>query len=140
MRISDWSADVCSTDLPRHGAPAVAGAHDRHQDLEHVADRAETAIGDRPRLGHVRGDDLLGAVARITQRSGEERLPSGIDMPQLVGRQDARGEKADQAHGDDREALRSEEPTSEFQSLMRISYAAFGLKETKRKSTHHTSS
>src|SRR3546814_12620770 len=68
---------------PRHGAPAVAGAHDRHQDLEHVADRAETAIGDRPRLGHVRGDDLLGAVARITQRSGEERLPSGIDMPQL---------------------------------------------------------
>src|SRR3546814_11392758 len=58
---------------PRHGAPAVAGDDDRHQDLEHVADRAETAIGDRPRLGHVRGDDLLGAVARITKRSGEAR-------------------------------------------------------------------
>src|SRR3546814_10434978 len=113
MRISDWRSDVGSSDL----------------------------------LGHVRGDDLLGAVARITQRSGEERLPSGIDMPQLVGRQDARGEKADQAHGDDREALRiggrrirSEEHTSELQSLMRTSYAVFCLqkKNTHQKNTIRT--
>src|SRR3546814_3713234 len=35
------------------------------------------------------------------------------------------------------DALRSEEHTSELQSLMRISYAVFCLK--KKKTTHHTS-
>src|SRR3546814_2626370 len=28
---------------PRHGAPAVAGAHDRHQDLEHVRSEEHTS-------------------------------------------------------------------------------------------------
>src|SRR3546814_8147335 len=82
MRISDWSSDVCSSDLcadddgltddeidaddaerddkdaeeghhPRHGPPAVAGAHYRHQDLEDIADRAEPTIGNRPGLGQI---------------------------------------------------------------------------------------
>src|SRR3546814_1093649 len=43
------------------------------------------------------------------------------------------GEDRERRHGDDRHhRLRSEEHTSELQSLMRISYAVFGLKKKKR--------
>src|SRR3546814_9921086 len=37
-----------------------------------------------------------------------------------------------------RDRLRSEEPTSELQSLMRISYAVFCLKKTNHQHTNHT--
>src|SRR3546814_9705585 len=37
-----------------------------------------------------------------------------------------------------RQSLRSEEPTSELQSLMRISYAVFCLQKKKEQHTYHT--
>src|SRR3546814_9064992 len=103
MRISDWSSDVCSSDLR---------AADAHHDCPgpHLDRERE---GDRP---IVRNDI-------VTQRRG-------IALP-LEGLHDV-------AHGDDglaaRLGPRSEEHTSELQSLMRISYAVFCL---KKKKTNH---
>src|SRR3546814_10603462 len=89
MRISDWSSDVCSSDLLLHlRHPAVAMQGD-------VA--AGLARGRRP----------------LGQRAAE-RLHG-----QIVGQQ------------------RSEEHTSELQSLMRISYAVFCLKKKTTKLISH---
>src|SRR3546814_9595211 len=90
MRISDWSSDVCSSDL----AARVAA---------------------RPRRGQ-QADDLVGialqqrrpaqqAMLAVTRRDGPRRCP---------------------APG---KGSRSEEHTSELQSLMRTSYAVFCLKK-----------
>src|SRR3546814_9282330 len=46
-----------------------------------------------------------------------------------------RGEPRGRRQGDARDARRSEEHTSELQSLMRISYAVFCLKKKKQKSS-----
>src|SRR3546814_7779990 len=89
MRISDWSSDVCSSDLSRRNR-VVDRIYDRHR--------------GRPRRG-----------AR-TQR------PQGAVEDRLLGdRQRAMGMWRP----------RSEEHTSELQSLMRTSYAVFCLKKKK---------
>src|SRR3546814_1924638 len=121
MRISDWSSDVCSSDL--HIVAVVLDA-DRalritvHRD---VADRqpgdARAGVGAR---GHIveeardiiRLDVLDGQVAHVpADADGRADILEGeIAEPQIVG-------------------PRSEEHTSELQSLMRRSYAVFCLKK-----------
>src|SRR3546814_10489141 len=117
MRIGDWSSDVCSSDL-------VGGhQHCAVDDQEvGVAGRQATAVvfdrpGPRqrkqpvgPAVAGPQGGDLVG-----------HRLELGV---MRVGRGVAGLE-------DDR----SEEHTSELQSLMRISYAVFCLE--KKKTTRH---
>src|SRR3546814_2270106 len=106
MRISDWSSDVCSSDLP----PAV---------LNDVAALARTRplprglrIFDQGELAG-RAHALLSGGVRITQ--------SGSDGEEILVRFIGPSE------------IRSEEHTSELQSLMRLSYAVFCL--TKKKKT-----
>src|SRR3546814_7959652 len=53
------------------------------------------------------------------------------------GLRGARGRGAIGRYGQWRRQLRSEEHTSELQSLMRISYAVFCLKKKKKKRTEH---
>src|SRR3546814_8951157 len=77
MRISDWSSDVCSSDL----VPQAQQAY---------------------------------AEARILFQSVGDRI-SEADAALLIG------------------LLRSDEHTSELQSLMRISYAVFCLKKKKKR-------
>src|SRR3546814_5570255 len=107
MRISDWSSDVCSSDLavqPReHPRPPDAPAVEQHLG---IAVGAEACA-----LGLKLGADL----AKI------------VDLA-VVGNGDPLVEALHR--------LRSEEHTSELQSLMRISYAVFCLKKKKIK-THH---
>src|SRR3546814_2419140 len=116
MRISDWSSDVCSSDLPRQRR--VAPERDQR---EHQRRRGRELDDARYRL----------AVAATAEHVAEEfrRLDRTLgvgDLPdraaQLVG-----GGTADV----DR-CQRSEEHTSELQSLMRISYAVFCLKKKKK--------
>src|SRR3546814_3345644 len=103
MRISDWSSDVCSSDLP------IVDLHpaDRDVDAADVGLR-ELDVGDDARL-FVKRD-------------------VGIDDR----RPDIEPGRAGQA-----DVVRSEEHTSELQSLMRISYAVFCLKK-KNKQTYNT--
>src|SRR3546814_9703655 len=96
MRISDWSSDVCSSDLD------------------------EAA---RERAGPIFGE----ARARFIAGSAAEGTPFRIDP----ARHDlCRRGVVDQSVNPDRRH-RSEEHTSELQSLMRISYAVFCLKKKK---------
>src|SRR3546814_2148694 len=93
MRISDWSSDVCSSDLSR------SGHRDRRARLP--ARRPHPAQADRG-LGPT-GPPDRGVVAN----------GRGVPAPCATAHR----------YG------RSEEHTSELQSLMRISYAAFCLKK-----------
>src|SRR3546814_9633499 len=111
MRISDWSSDVCSSDLLVRGtAGRTAGC--TRTILEHGAELLlQVAGGDLRGLGTDRADDFL----RHLGRRGTALVLA--DILQVDGRQGRR------------QAARSEEHTSELQSLMRISYAVFCLKK-----------
>src|SRR3546814_1991228 len=110
LRISDWSSDVCSSDLPVDIIlPILPRRVQRHVDAHGSFDQT------RPdRLRHA-------FILRLDQRA-EFR-----DAPRI-----ARGEIVafGRVGGKVIEA-RSEEHTSELQSLMRISYAVFCLKKKK---------
>src|SRR3546814_976458 len=96
MRISDWSSDVCSSDLGQpHAVPAVA--------LHRLA-----LPGDQ------RAADAVQGVAV----AADEAVRVGVDAQRLAAADRSAVGIAD----------RSEEPTSELQSLLRISYAVFCLK------------
>src|SRR3546814_2418976 len=100
MRISDWSSDVCSSDLRADhvGAELAAGR---------LGDAEVAILEERP---EARADE----GAAVGMGDGE-----GLAAPHLV-------------HGTSQLVCRSEEHTSELQSLMRISYAVFCLKKKKK--------
>src|SRR3546814_9518160 len=99
MRISDWSSDVCSSDLA-----------------------AFTALGARLQPLAVDGQGLdpaqlaaLSPAPRLAMLTPSHQFPLGMTLPLA------------------RRLARSEEHTSELQSLMRISYAVFCLKKKTTK-------
>src|SRR3546814_2965291 len=114
MRISDWSSDVCSSDLTYAGSemtPIWGMTKDRRKVTGR--DRAvlpKTVIYD-PEL-------LVSLPASITGPSGLNAIAHAVEALY-----------APEANP----IKRSEEHTSELQYLMRISYAVFSL---KKKHTH----
>src|SRR3546814_4787275 len=111
MRISDWSSDVCSSDLQFaqfHAEIALEIA----QPLERAMDKDRRVMSRRAQFG----DHPL----RLAKRIGADK-----DAPVGLG-----GKRRHQPF-DFRPGfrMRSEENTSELQSLMRISYAVFCLKQ-----------
>src|SRR3546814_7858679 len=117
MRISDWSSDVCSSDL------TLAGNRQPHP-VENFA---------------ITSAEFL-QIAMQTARAGAE-----LHRDRFLGRHTFDDHRADQVPhfiGQRRRTLmpaddvRSEEHTSELQSLMRISYAVFCLKKKKKEKTH----
>src|SRR3546814_2801883 len=111
MSISYWSSDVCSSDL---GGSAVAcrirdwRCHEPKQTPLHSTKALRPRRAGR--CGN-RVDEQRGQGAHISARRRENRL-------RRVG-------------GGSVRSGRSEEHTSELQSLMRISYAVFCLKKNK---------
>src|SRR3546814_8455635 len=118
MRISDWSSDVCSSDL---GGGAPYRSHPRCRGTWRgggCPDRRRPFRSD----GVVRPLSDLRNVARLTVGSGTKtcnasRLSHSFATAWAIIRDGSRN--------------RSEEHTSELQSLMRISYAVFCLKKKK---------
>src|SRR3546814_6168669 len=109
MRISDWSSDVCSSDLG-HGGPDGDAV---------VLDELQGVIGGEATLGHHQLETGQGAhheggvrARHVEQRRGEQ---GDVLAVVAVGKGTAR----------------SEEHTSELPSLMRISFAGFRLKIKK---------
>src|SRR3546814_9955083 len=106
MRISDWSSDVCSSDLAARSYPGkcsrLVGAA-----ASDMVVRAYARLGDTRRSHCDRDGGRPGNFCRLCCKRPVSRLAwSG--------------------------AHRSEEHTSELQSLMRISYAVFCLKKKKK--------
>src|SRR3546814_9019667 len=105
MRISDWSSDVCSSDL------LAASTH---------------LCGERHAVNVICGssEDFRG---HSDPRGGSACKPTVIVGVIGAGRVDELGSRR---YGN---VVRSEEHTSELQSLMRISYAVFCLKKKNKK-------
>src|SRR3546814_8731753 len=115
MRSSDWSSDVCSSDLRLHVVIGGDEAIDlRPRGREIVLDLQRDR---RPRLGLVKveGDvvDQVVDLVGIALDDGDDAVK--VKPRRLVGLQ----------LGAEGGAVRSEEHTSELQSLMRNSYAVF---------------
>src|SRR3546814_6620514 len=136
MRISDWSSDVCSSDLEfgTDGVVAVQATDDEATAVEvddprlaAIAGRAVAA--QRHRAVRVRRR-LVGDHHAGGQRCVEAAAEGVVALPLLLDRRLDRlrrivavdlGNEGEDARF--RRFRRSEEHTSELQSLMRISYA-----------------
>src|SRR3546814_3775206 len=111
MRISDWSSDVCSSDLER-----------QHEEFKDRVGEIITGVVKSVEFGHVVVN--LGraeGVIRRDQQIPREVVRVGDRVRSIIlnVRRENRG--------------RSEEHTSELQSLMRISYAVFCLKKKNKR-------
>src|SRR3546814_8358998 len=104
MLMSDWSPDVCSSDLLLFRTGQERGGARTHPN--HIG----RGDGQRRPVPQCDGGSALWRGRAV----GDGQLPRHRRLPHLQPR--ARG-------------LRSEEHTSELQSLMRISYAVFCLKK-----------
>src|SRR3546814_9989546 len=118
MRISDWSSDVCSSDLIEFPPELIDGP---------VLETADLPVRQQLRLG----------VARHAQRRPyDAQIPQRLERAQRIGIifaliiDSAHPRPLDEIVGqdlvppvDDFLAFRSEEHTYELQSLLRISYA-----------------
>src|SRR3546814_8886095 len=107
MRISDWSSDVCSSDLGLELSADARFSDSYQSSIDNaVADKVDPYVVVNAQAGYRLNDNLRG-FAFVTNLFDS----------------------------------RSEEHTSELQSLMRISYAVFCLKKKKiqtHNKYHHT--
>src|SRR3546814_2024624 len=124
MRISDWSSDVCSSDLavvgrevrPVHVLQGADVVH--HEGLRCAPLLVAVAAGRPADIAPVRHHVEFERVPRRRHRG----IAGAADfMPVLQAERMAE--------------FRSEEHTSELQSLMRISYAVFCLKKKQHTTT-----
>src|SRR3546814_4695432 len=108
VRISDWSSDVCSSDL-RGGGAGPRGAEAAQARRERGRHRPEPG----QRVARRAARDASGRRCRPRRRalSGQETGSGSLIVLGGLSKK------------------RSEEHTSELQSLMRISYAVFCLKK-----------
>src|SRR3546814_2225756 len=133
MRISDWSSDMCSSDLfAERGAVAFA---------RELSGDARGHLGDPPEPAHrvvARRDVRPAQMEDVELAFTPGAL--GLDVHALQQVRIALGVEDDH-HLVLAADLRSEEHTSELQSLMRISYAVFCLKKKKTiRQLYHTRS
>src|SRR3546814_9882426 len=138
MRISDWSSDVCSSDLPRGGE--VERADVQVGELVGREQRHPAAAGRD--AGEVVGQVLVRGDPRAVADPHAGQRVAVAEVQVVLGAQARQvGVDGGRADVDRRRAVivlvleqgRSEEHTSELQSLMRISYAVFCLKKKKKK-------
>src|SRR3546814_6285908 len=119
MRISDWSSDVCSSDLTPKRDPVELRAQTRP--LRDAIAKLDKQIAK-----------LQSELAQLEAKLADHGLyESGraAELKNTLARQSELRRQLQSAEE------RSEEHTSELQSLMRISYAVFCLK-TKTKRTN----
>src|SRR3546814_10777895 len=117
MRISDWSSDVCSSDLAARQAEAIFGERDLAAmvALRHRADLRDRLVTLVDEEQGIVGQIFEQGRRRLARKAAGEEAAVILDPRAAAGR----GDHLEVEIG----ALRSEEHTSELQSLMRISYA-----------------
>src|SRR3546814_8127847 len=141
MRISDWSSDVCSSDLVAREAakirdPVALGRLTDSLTRQRRAARAKDVQGFFS-LDEEFHQSLAEAAGRPAAWRAVEDAKPQMDRVRYLSMEDAtplavlvRQHAAIVAAVNDGDG-RSEEHTSELQSLMRISYAVFCLKKKK---------
>src|SRR3546814_9616927 len=124
MRISDWSSDVCSSDLC--GEPASQGREAREGDGT-KGGRPEARVAEQSSAGRDRNRDAhsanAGGACACLRAARAHVTPPYFSFPRWLF--------AAKLFIAGMIAFRSEEHTSELQSLMLISYAVFCLKKKK---------
>src|SRR3546814_5231223 len=121
MRISDWSSDVCSSDLRTNSAGRPVRSF---RSISHLIIAYPSIRGARRRTAD------RGAMPRRASSTPSENRSRGSMEPA-----NSAGLSAFSIHRPAR-TWRSEEHTSELQSLMRHSYAVFCLKKKKINKKH----
>src|SRR3546814_1344169 len=118
MRISDWSSDVCSSDLAGTDLVVIDGAavardvaYEAARQADFILIPTKTAVFDTMSMTHTLDvvrqlDRAFAVVLTFVPPQGQE--------------------------------TRSEEHTSELQSLLRISYAVFCLHKNRTPHVNHT--
>src|SRR3546814_6738851 len=114
MRISDWSSDVCSSDLITYLASTTP-----------ATSTATTSSGTPGLTPGVITIGLSGFVVPRILEDGRVFLQINMSLSELVGEIQSITSNGQTIQIPRK---RSEEHTSELQSLMRISYAVFCLK------------
>src|SRR3546814_6070244 len=109
MRISDWSSDVCSSDLHGLALPRLFPAR-----------LGKGTVAGKEAFEH--GGNEVGDFRLLTIGPGIDRGVVGERVGEIGHHRDGNLDRR-----------RSEEHTSELQSLMRISYAGFCLKKKNKK-------
>src|SRR3546814_9990287 len=145
MRISDWSSDVCSSDL------LLQYAFEQRASDIHLEPRRDTGYirfridGVMQKVFELPAPVMTAVTARIKILArmdvAEKRRPQDgrIKTRSASGREvELRISNMPTAFGEKvvMRIFRSEEHTSELQSLMRISYAVFCLKKKNSKETN----
>src|SRR3546814_17707841 len=96
MRISDWSSDLCSSDLARHRRPARGGRiglemPGRQQQGEIMVHRRLAGAG-HPGEGAVEFGRI--PPARVELRKAGEKPPGEVEIDRLLQRQEAHRSEA----------------------------------------------
>src|SRR3546814_3942580 len=115
MRISDWSSDVCSSDLKLSGCVVQTWAGNAHTERGHEQEPEARSL-----YAFMRDVEpvQIGFIRRGPLGCSPDSLVAGDGLLEI---------KTKLGH-----LQRSEEHTSELQSLMRISYAVFCLQKKKK--------
>src|SRR3546814_4615610 len=122
MRISDWSSDVCSSDLAEV-AP--------EREFEPAGDRVALDRGDHRLFEqHPRRAHRPGAAGVVAAGADRAEIETRAEMARTSGQD---GDPRVPVFRESRE--RSEEHTSELQSLMRNSSAVFCLQKKRNTNT-----
>src|SRR3546814_4943668 len=134
MRISDWSSDVCSSDLTQAGAFKALPADVR--DTRVMCYTLSTVLLQIFAASEIAPDPRAATYVKMNGQLehllNSEVYPAEDDahMGEIAMRALAKGARLGPPVD-----VRSEEHTSELQSLMRISYAVFCLKKKKNHMT-----
>src|SRR3546814_8801356 len=125
MRISDWSSDVCSSDLQAYEG-VVIGKKNAGLNSAFTVRKISHGYGvERVFQAHSAAIDSVEVKRRGAVRAGKLYYLRGLEGKKARIKEDLAGNAKARA-------ARSEEHTSELQSLMRNSYAVICLKQKKK--------
>src|SRR3546814_10095910 len=128
MRISDWSSDVCSSDLVYLGENTVIASQKAAQASASADAAALSEATAESAAGPTYSDTSAGLAATT---NGQSFAVDNGDGTVTIYLNDGGVAVAQRTIATTAALRRSEEHTSELQSLMRTSYAGFCLKKKR---------
>src|SRR3546814_4558401 len=136
MRISDWSSDVCSSDLGRGGiynfVTKRAACRGRNSKVSWTQVETGSAITWKYPSCILQGDNSVGEFYSVAITNNRQQADTGTKMIHIGKNTRSTIIAKGIAAGRSDSTYRSEEHTSELQSLMRISYAVLCLKKQNK--------